>query len=82
MKKDSLGGVVTFAGGKFYIAAIKNRVHVGFAVNGLNNEEVELFEGNGKTRRYVQIHVLENIDEKQLVNLIKFVDKKYTCKPC
>ncbi len=29
-------GVVAFAGGKFYIGAIKNRVHVGFAINGLN----------------------------------------------
>ncbi|MFH1012947.1 MAG: DUF5655 domain-containing protein, partial [Thermoplasmatota archaeon] len=40
-------GVVTFAGGKFYIAAMKNRVHVGFAITGLNKEEIRFFEGTG-----------------------------------
>ena len=33
-------GVVTFGGGKFYIAAMKSRVHVGFAITGLNEEEI------------------------------------------
>jgi hypothetical protein len=75
-------GVVTFAGGKFYIAALKNRVHVGFAINGLNKEEISLFEGSGKTMRHIKISTLENIDEKKLVKLIKMVDKKAICKPC
>ncbi len=75
-------GCVTFAGGKFYIAAMKNRVHVGFTINGLNKEEINLFEGNGKTMRHIKIPTLENIDEKKLVKLIKMVDKKAICKPC
>jgi hypothetical protein len=75
-------GVVTFAGGKFYIAALKNRVHVGFTINGLNKEEIGLFEGSGKTMRHIKIHSLEDIDEKKLVKLIKIVDKKTICKPC
>ena len=75
-------GVVTFAGGKFYIAALKNRVHVGFAINGLNKEEISLFEGSGKTMRHIKISTLENIDEKKLVKLIKMVDKKAICKRC
>jgi len=75
-------GVITFAGGKFYIAAMKNRVHVGFAINGLNKEEISLFEGSGKTMRHIKIPTLENIDEKTLVKLIKMVDKKTICKPC
>jgi hypothetical protein len=75
-------GVVTFAGGKFYIAAMKNRVHVGFTITGLNKEEISLFEGSGKTMRHIKIPTLENIDEKTLVNLIKMVDKKAICKPC
>ena len=41
-------GVITFASGKFYIAAMKNRVHVGFAVNGLSEDEISMFEGSGK----------------------------------
>lgn len=74
-------GVVTFAGGKFYIAAMRSRVHVGFSITGLNKEEISLFEGNGKTMRHIKIPTLENIDEKTLVNLIKMVDKKAICKP-
>jgi hypothetical protein len=75
-------GVVVFEGGKFYIAAMKNRVHVGFAINGLNKEEIGLFEGSGKTMRHIKIFSLQGIDEKKLVKLIKIVDKKAICKPC
>ena len=42
-------GVPTFASGKFYIAAMRNRVHVGFALAGLSEDEISLFEGSGKT---------------------------------
>ena len=75
-------GVVTFAGGKFYIAAMKSRVHVGFAITGLSKEEISLFEGTGKTMRHIRIPTLEDIDEKTLVKLIKMVDEKAICKPC
>ena len=75
-------GVVAFEGGKFYIAAMKNRVHVGFAINGLNKEEIDLFEGSGKTMRHIKIHSLEDIDDKRLVKLIKLVDKKAICGQC
>ena len=75
-------GVPTFADGKFYIAAMKTRVHVGFAITGLNKEEIRLFEGSGKTMRHIKISTLENIDEKALVKLIELVNKKANCKPC
>ena len=74
-------GVVAFAGGKFYIAAIKDRVHVGFAINGLTKEEISQFEGSGKTMRHIKIRSLLDIDEKKLARLIKMVDKKPTCPP-
>jgi len=74
-------GVPTFAGGKFYIAAMKNRVHVGFAITGLNKDEISLFEGSGKTMRHIKIPTLEDIDEKKLANLIEMVDKKAICQP-
>ena len=77
-----MGGVVVFAGDKFYICAIKDRVHVGFAINGLNKEEIGLFEGSGKTMRHIKIHSLDDIDEKKLVKLINLVDKKTTCNSC
>ena len=75
-------GVIAFSGGKFYIAAMKNRVHVGFAINGLNKEEVGLFEGSGKTMKHIKIHSLEDIDEEKLVKLIRMVDQKAICKSC
>ena len=75
-------GVVTFADGKFYIAAMRNRVHVGFAVMGLSAEEIGLFEGNGKTMRHIKIPTTEIIDKSKLVELIKMVNEKVTCKPC
>ena len=74
-------GVAVFAGGKFYIAAIKNKVHVGFAINGLSKEEIGQFEGSGKTMRHIKIRSLSEIDEEKLVKLIKMVDKKAVCLP-
>jgi len=59
---------------------MKNRVHVGFAITGLNSDEIGLFEGSGKTMRHIKIPTLENIDEKKLVRLIKLVDEKAICK--
>ena len=75
-------GVVTFASGKFYIAAMKNRVHVGFAITGLSEDEISMFEGSGKTMRHIKIPTLESIDENRLIKMIKMVDKKAICKPC
>ena len=75
-------GAVTYAGGKFYLAAMKHRVHIGFAITGLNKEEVSKFEGSGKTMRHIKISTVEEIDEPNLIKSIKLVDKKATCKPC
>ena len=81
-EEEMAWGCVTFAGKKFYIAAVKNCVHVGFAITGLNKEEISVFEGSGKTMRHIKIPSLENIDEKTLVELIKIVDKKAICNSC
>ena len=75
-------GTPTFAGGKFYIVALKNHVNVGFAITGLNKDEIELFEGTGKTMRHIKIHSLEEVDEKKLVYLIALADKKAICNEC
>jgi len=81
-EEKSAWGVIALEGGKFYIAAMKSRVHVGFAINGLDKEDIGLFEGNGKTMRHVKIHSLKDLDEKKLVELIKLVDKKAICSQC
>jgi uncharacterized protein YdhG (YjbR/CyaY superfamily) len=75
-------GVITYAAGKFYIGAMKNRVHVGFAITGLNKDEISLFEGNGKTMRHIKISTLEDVYEEKLVELIEMVNKKAICNQC
>ncbi len=75
-------GVIVLASGKFYLAALKDKVHVGFSIVGLNKEEVQFFEGAGKTMRHLKITDLAGIDEVKLKKLIKLVDKKAKCVGC
>ena len=79
-KEKKVWGVPTFQGGKFYIAAMKNRVHVGFSINGLNNEEIKMLEGGGKTMRHIKIKTLDDIDDEKLIKIIKIVNEKTTCE--
>jgi uncharacterized protein YdhG (YjbR/CyaY superfamily) len=81
-EEKMMWGVITFASGKFYIAAMKNCVHVGFAITGLTRDEISLFKGSGKTMRHIKIPDLERIDEIRLVKMIEIVNKKAICKPC
>ena len=80
-KEQFAWGVVVYASGKFYIAAMKNRVHVGFAITGLSPEEIDWFEGTGKTMRHIKIYSLEEIDEEKMVELINLVNKKAPIPP-
>lgn len=82
VKEEMRWGAITFANGKFYVAALKNRVHVGFAIAGLNSDEISLFEGNGKTMRHVKIPTIDSIDRTHLTRLIRMVNQKATCKTC
>jgi hypothetical protein len=78
-EEKMMWGVPTYSGGKYYLAAMKQRVHVGFAISGLNREEVSLFEGTGKTMRHVKISTIEEIHESELVKLIALVDQQSIC---
>lgn len=75
-------GAPVFAGGKFYIAALKDHVNIGFAVKGLSKKEQEFFEGKGKLMRHIKVATLKDIDEKKLARLVKIVDKKAICEGC
>ncbi|WP_406657642.1 DUF1801 domain-containing protein [Methanolobus sp. ZRKC2] len=74
-------GVLTFKEGKFYLAALKDRVHVGFSIIGLSAEELKLFEGSGKTARHIKLHSIEDIQKKEIVKIMKIVDEKVTEVP-
>ena len=81
-KEEMHWGVITYAAGKFYVAAMKNRVHVGFAITGLSKDEISSFEGNGKTMKHIKIPTLEDVDEEKLVELIEIMNNKATCNQC
>ena len=74
-------GVMVYDKGKFYIAAMKTRVHIGFAITGLDSDEIKQFEGSGKTMHHIKIHNLDEFDEEKLIKLIKLVHKKTTPPP-
>ena len=82
IKEEIKWGVPVFADGKFYIGSLKNHVNLGVSINGLNDREVALFEGSGKTMKHIKIKSLHNIDEKKLAQLIKLVNEKAVCESC
>lgn len=75
-------GVPVYAGGKFYTAAMKKQVNMGFAVNGLSKEEASQFEGSGKTMKHLKISSLKDVDGKKLAKLLRLVNTKAVCKGC
>ena len=58
---------------KYYIVALKNHVNLGFSLEGLSEEEVALFEGGGQTMKHIKIRSLDDIDEENIVKLLKVV---------
>jgi hypothetical protein len=78
-KEEMRWGALVYDGGRYYIGVVRYGVNLGFAIKGLNKEEVGQFEGGGKTMRHIKIKSLKDIDEKKLVGLIKLVKKKASC---
>ncbi len=69
-------GVLCYSKGKIYLAAMKGRIHVGFSIIGLPKENIKLFEGSGKTARHIKIHSENELEEKNIVNLVKMINSK------
>lgn len=82
IKEEMRWGVPVFAGGKFYIVALKEHANIGFAIKGLTKKEQGLFEGKGKTMRHIRINSLKEINEKKIAKLLKIVHKKAVCEGC
>jgi hypothetical protein len=62
--------------GKYYIAALKDHVNLGFSLKGLSKEEISLFEGTGKTMKHIKVYSLKELDEKKIITLLKLVKEK------
>jgi hypothetical protein len=78
-KEEMRWGVPVFAGGKFYIGALKDHVNLGFSIKGLGKEDIALFEGSGKTMRHIKVYAVADIDERRIAELLKLVEKKARC---
>ncbi|HMA61312.1 MAG TPA: DUF1801 domain-containing protein [bacterium] len=58
---------------KFYIVGLKDHVNIGFSINGLSKEELNIFEGQGKYMRHIKIYSIDEVNEEQIVKLLKIV---------
>ncbi len=69
-------GVLCYAKGKIYLCAMKGRIHIGFSIIGLSNEDVKIFEGSGKTARHIKIFTVNELEEKNIAKHLEMVNKK------
>lgn len=76
IKEELKMGAPWYEEGKYYIGALKDHVNLGFSIKGLSDREKELFEGGGKLMRHIKIYSLEDMDEKNIVKLLKLVKDK------
>jgi len=62
--------------GKYYIAALRDHVNLGFSLKGLTKDEQRFFEGSGKTMKHIKVYSLKEIDEEKIIKLLKMVKEK------
>ena len=58
---------------KFYIVALKDHVNLGFSVKGMSKKDMALLEGKGSYMRHIKIYTIKDINEKNVVKLMKMV---------
>ena len=76
IKEELKMGVPWYEEGKYYIGSLKDHVNLSFSIKGLSDKEKELFEGGGKLMRHIKIYSLEDLGEKNIVQLLKLVKDK------
>ena len=70
-------GVPVYSNGRYYIGALKDHVNLGFSLKGLTEKERAWLEGTGKTMRHIKIWTLQDLDDKNIVDVIKQTWKRY-----
>jgi hypothetical protein len=76
IKEKMKWGVPSYAGGNYYFVTLKNHVNLGFSIKRLPKEKIALFQGSGKTMRIIEIKSEKEINEKQIVKLLKLIQEK------
>lgn len=63
---------------KYYIGSLKDKVHLGFSIKDLSDEEKGLYEGKGKLMRHIKVFSSDDIDRDRIVELFKRIpDMQY-----
>jgi hypothetical protein len=75
IKEEMKWGVPNY-GNLFYYVALKSHVNLGFSIKDLTTDEIKLFEGTGKTMRHIKINTIEDINEENIIKLLKMVNEK------
>ena len=75
IKEEMKWGVPNY-GNLYYFVALKAHVNLGFSIKDLTSDEIKLFEGTGKTMRHIKIKTIEDINEEEIVKLLKMVFAK------
>jgi hypothetical protein len=75
IKEEMKWGAPVYAGGRYYLASLRDSVNIGFSIKGMSDEEMALFKGSGKMMRHIKIRTIKEIDEKRIVKLMKLVKK-------
>ena len=71
--KEEMKYGVPYYGNKYYIVALKNHVNLGVSIEGLSTEEINLFEGSGKTTRHIKIKSEGDINKEKITRLLKII---------
>jgi len=61
---------------KFYLVSLRDHVNLGFAVKGLSDYEMSLFEGKGKIMRHRKVYSINNINQEEIIKMLKLVFQK------
>lgn len=75
IKEEMKWGVPTYSDGIYYIVALRDHVNLGLSLESIPKDKLDLFSGSGKTMRHIEIKALDQIDEKQISELLKMAHR-------
>ncbi len=67
---------VPYYGKSFYLVALKTHVNLGVTIENLSKEEINQFEGSGKTTRHIKIADISEIIDSQIMEKLDIVMRK------
>ncbi len=59
--------------GVFYLAKIGDHINLGVSIKGLSQDQIELFEGTGKTQRHLKNFPGKEINDAEILQKLQIV---------